>query len=240
MICNHAEHGAACTVCDGEIRLRQTGERTFKLDSRITYTGDYTHPDGRDLDESWRTVGPNFETDLASVPSVMRWMVNTYGRHTPAALIHDKLIPSTSDDGHAEEVEADRFFRHMMGELGVSFSVRWIMWAGVAIRTRWEGGRLRQALLLLWCLLSFAGLAMFVGGLLTGSLALTIASVAMIPVASALWGAQWGVGVIGAVAVPFLLPAVLVIGVAVLAGSAANEAVERNRPQLPSTRPATT
>ena len=29
---------------------------------------------------------------LASIPSALRWFENTYGRHTPAALIHDNLI----------------------------------------------------------------------------------------------------------------------------------------------------
>ena len=31
-------------------------------------------------------------SDLASVPAVFRWWAQTYGRHTPAALIHDKFI----------------------------------------------------------------------------------------------------------------------------------------------------
>ena len=40
-------------------------------------------------------------TDLASIPQFMRWFDDTYGRHTLAAIIHDRLIrdePNTVRD----------------------------------------------------------------------------------------------------------------------------------------------
>src|SRR5262245_34215965 len=42
------------------------------------------------------TVPPpneKFTTDLASVPSLLTWLVPKSGAHLPAALIHDGLIP---------------------------------------------------------------------------------------------------------------------------------------------------
>jgi hypothetical protein len=39
------------------------------------------------------------ETDLASIPSFLGWFARRHGRHTPAALLHDQLIPN--DDPHA-------------------------------------------------------------------------------------------------------------------------------------------
>src|SRR3954454_4050222 len=35
---------------------------------------------------------PTSRTDLASIPPFMRWFVNSYGKHTLAAIIHDRLI----------------------------------------------------------------------------------------------------------------------------------------------------
>ncbi|HEY0518408.1 MAG TPA: DUF1353 domain-containing protein, partial [Ilumatobacteraceae bacterium] len=40
------------------------------------------------------TLGAEDDTDMASVPRFMRWFENTYGLHTLAAIIHDRLITS--------------------------------------------------------------------------------------------------------------------------------------------------
>ena len=51
------------------------------------------------------------ETDLASIPTFMRWFVNTYGLHTLAALLHDNLIVDTPNGGALEsDTLSDRFF----------------------------------------------------------------------------------------------------------------------------------
>lgn len=201
--------------CNGEIRLRQTGANSFTLDSDVEYVGDYRHADGRELDESWRNVGVGFETDLASIPPFMRWLVNTYGAHTPAALIHDKLIPQGNLQG---DVEADRFFRHMLAEVGVPFVTRWISWGGVAVRTRAMNGLIARLTLVVWVASAIAGLAMTAFGLATGSSTwIAVAFVPMIP-ATLAWGRQWGVGLIAALSLPFIIPVLLLIGVAIGVG----------------------
>jgi hypothetical protein len=35
---------------------------------------------------------PSDVTDLASVPWILRWLVASYGQHTTAALLHDRLV----------------------------------------------------------------------------------------------------------------------------------------------------
>ena len=142
----------------------------------------------------------------------MRWLVNTYGAHTPAALIHDKLIPQGNLQG---DVEADRFFRHMLAEVGVPFVTRWISWGGVAVRTRAMNGLIPRLTLVVWVLSAIAGLAMAAFGVATGSPTwIAVAFLPMIP-ATLAWGRQWGVGLIAAIALPFIIPVLLLIGVAV-------------------------
>ena len=70
---------------EAELHLQQQSDRDFTLTSGFTYKCG----DSRAIH-----LGPGLlkETDLASVPSSMRWMVGSYGRHTFAALLHDALI----------------------------------------------------------------------------------------------------------------------------------------------------
>ena len=220
------------TACTNQIELRQTSTSGFVLDNTITYVGSYRHADGRPLDAEWRTVGPAFETDLASVPPIMRWMVNSYGAHTPAAHIHDKLIPDSPIPGnHQAEVEADRYFRHMMAEVGVPFVTRWIMWAGVALRTKWQNGWTNRVTLIAWASCAVIGLTMFTYGVATWSLAWILGSALPILPATAVWRAQWGFGLIAAFALPVIVPAVIPLLAAITIGRVANFFVERPGPK---------
>ena len=81
-----------------------------------------------------------YETDLASAPGPLRWYLGTYGSHTPAVLIHDRLIPVPDGIPNMTEQYSDRFLRFMLQGLGMLWLKRWIMWAGVALRTRWASG----------------------------------------------------------------------------------------------------
>ncbi len=221
-VCNPGSDDGS-TDCSGQIELHQTSATTFLLDCAITYQGDYRHADGTPLDEDWRVVGPGFETDLASIPAVMRWMVNSYGAHTPAALIHDKLIPGGS---HEADVKADRYFRHMLADVGIPWVTRWVMWAGVAIRTKAQNGRRHQAALGIWALCALIGLVLFAWALVAGSLTLGLLSFVPVIPATVSWGGQWGVALIGVGALPFILPTVLLIGIARIVGSVASRFVD--------------
>lgn len=168
---------------------------------------------------------PDSKTDMASVPRFLRWFENTYGLHTLAAIIHDRLITDLGPNTGAlnSDTLSDRFFREMMAACGVPLLKRWIMWAAVAMRTRWAAGGYRRVTLVVWLLLATTGIAAAVAsvvalasasGLAFGSSwpALAIVAVAM-PFASApLWGRQYGASIVAAGAALWILPPAVFAG----------------------------
>ena len=112
------------------------------------------------------TVGAGEETDLASVPFFMQWLVRSYGRHTKAALVHDHLWGPAAQDEAALR-KANRVFRHAMWELNVPLVRRWLMWAAVTLGMLAKSG-VGQARLGAWA----AGLLVGVAGVVatTGAL----------------------------------------------------------------------
>jgi hypothetical protein len=190
---------------------------------------------GRELPEATAMVddartypfGTEGKTDMASIPRFLRWFENTYGVHTLAAIIHDRLITSGEPNTGAMKSDtlADRFFRLMMGSAGVPWLKRWIIWSAVALRTRWYAGGVRRLSLAIWLLLAAVGISAFVsaagsavfgwGHLLNPWLLLVIALV--LPALSApLWGKQLGASFVAAAAALWILPASLLAALAYL------------------------
>lgn len=208
----------------GYISLAQMGRSTFELRSRIEYSGP-TGLEHLDLSpealEELRHIGPDdldeYGTDLASVPSVLRWWVNSYGVHTPAALIHDKFIGGDKPPG-VDDKDIDRYFRFMLKDLGVRFAKRWLMWSAVAARTRLVGKNIGTVGLILWVLLALAGVGLTVASIVSGSTGgLLVALLAPIP-ASALWWRQAMAGIIAAyIAIPLILIPATLAGVFLVA-----------------------
>jgi hypothetical protein len=207
------------TVGRGRIKLEQTSLKCFALHSAITYTG-RTGLEGKvraSSIDAIRTVTPQQldDTDLASVPTVLRWFVSPYGVHTPAALIHDRLIGLEPRIEEVTDQAADRYFRFMLDDLGVRFIQRWLMWAAVAFRTRFVAGGVARCSLVLWVVLSMIGIAALADGVLTGNWWLAAAALLAPWVLSALWGRQYGAGIVAAYfAVPWILPPTLFASVA--------------------------
>jgi len=228
------------TSRDGNLPLRQKDGRLFDLgEVSIQYCKDL--PTGlekfvgrprsgitedtlakiRHLDQSKLN-----DTDLASVPGPMRWFINTYGPHTPAALIHDWLIPNTDENPNVREEYADRYFRYMLGAVGVPRLKRYIMWTAVAMRTRLKSPKWWRPILLgIWVLASIAGIGAGVAAIsaaswgtalpfgLTATQTIAIAAVAPF-VCGLLWWKQWAASIVAAVAAPFMLPAATLAAVA--------------------------
>lgn len=192
------------------IRLRQVDRRTFALESALRYTG----PTGvDDLPDSARTLrpedlGPDALTDLATVPSALRWFVSPYGVHTPAALVHDRLVGPTAPPG-VSDVAADAFFRDMLRALGVRFLRRWMMWTAVSFGTRWRAGGLRKAAVGVWVVLSIVGISTAGFAAVTGNLALLLIALAAPVLAAGLWGRQYLAGLIAAVTAVWVIPPTL-------------------------------
>lgn len=106
------------------------------------------------------TVPGPFETDLASVPRALTWLIPRYGKYTKAAVLHDyyctyfrdehiELLPTraqvfdqkTAAKDETETLElkdrsdADEIFRWTMRELGVGPTTRTYMWTAVSFAT---------------------------------------------------------------------------------------------------------
>ncbi|HET6781730.1 MAG TPA: DUF1353 domain-containing protein [bacterium] len=139
------------------VELRQTGRETFRLLKSFCYEVPHGDPDARtvyvvpggDGPAPWRQTKrhtsdgravifpPNpkcGETDLASVPWFMWWLVATYGNHTRAVLLHDALIV---DKGKPPipRTAADRLLLRALRERGQKTGVfrHWLMWAAVSV-----------------------------------------------------------------------------------------------------------
>jgi hypothetical protein len=127
-------------------RRFESGKEDFRLERRIAYLD-------RELGE---LLVPNllddWETDLTSVPGLLTWLVPKSGRHLPAALIHDGLVPDkgnrdngyrrTTDPGKdIDRIDADRVFRDAMRDTDVGLVRRWLVWAAVANASLFLGAR---------------------------------------------------------------------------------------------------
>jgi hypothetical protein len=200
----------------GHIVLKQVDGKSFELASTILYLGEETGLENvlePAVVDALRWVSPERlrETDLASVPLPLRWLVSTYGVHTPAALIHDWMIDEGPPViGGLTPQYADRYFRFMLSDLGVRWLRRWMMWAAVALRTRWKTGPRRRALLVVWMIAAIAGIAGFGAGLVIGRPSMVIvATVAPLGFAL-LWGRQYGAGLVAAYNAPWVLPPTII------------------------------
>lgn len=99
------------------VSVREDGPKGWRLNGPLVYRG------SRDV----FLVPSSFSTDFASVPQVFMWLVPSTGIHTKAAVLHDYLC--RGDEVTRED--ADGIFRRVLREEGVSFPLRWAMWAAV-------------------------------------------------------------------------------------------------------------
>lgn len=226
---------------NGYVRAIQLDEQNFWIENAFEFADDgveqylvaalvrdekdggrgRSEADARRAVDDARRFSPNIEnpTDFASIPRFMRWFENPYGTHTLAAIIHDELITDEANGGAlGSDTLSDRFFREMLRVAGVPWLKRWIMWAAVALRTRYAAGGIKRVAVCTWLVLAAIGIASFVsamgawlldwGQVADTWLLLVIAGV--LPVASSvLWGKQLGASLVAAVAALWILPAAL-------------------------------
>jgi len=82
------------------------------------------------------TVPADFETDLASIPRVLRIRFSVNGKHRRAAVLHDYLYSIK----FADRKTCDMIFKSAMHDCGVSKYNAWVMWVGVRAGG-WTRGR---------------------------------------------------------------------------------------------------
>lgn len=205
----------------GPIVVEQCDRKTFRLDSTVEYVGGKTGLEGlvdAEVLAGIRRITPEDlpETDLVSVPGPFRWFVGRYGSHTPAALIHDRFIGASDPIAELPDQHIDRYFRFMLADTGVRWLRRWIMWSAVAMRTRFSAGGLRRWSVIAWVALAVLGTATLVTALVAGNWWLAVlAALGPVP-CCALWGRQYGAGLVAAYSSPWIVPPSLLAVVAYL------------------------
>lgn len=198
------------------LELSSVDGRDFRLLRRIGYRSD-DYPEPFVVPDDLET----FRTDLASVPTVFRWLIPRSGDFLPAAVLHDGLVDADHRGPRIDRFEADRIFRVAMAELGTGTVRAWLMWSAVTIGSMWVGRRVVDRLALVVLLgavvvlgtvstldlldvldvLPWMGRASLGRELLGGAVA-----AAVIPaVLALLWGRRWLAGAIVGIALAFLL-----------------------------------
>ena len=209
--------GATRQPC--RVVLHQVDDKNFDVVEPLVYTPPADVPGAPStpltIERRW------LRSDLASIPGVLGWFARRHGRHTPAALVHDLLIVEkrprvgtpdepVADDRYpagfpadwkvAPEV-ADLLFRRMLLDSGVPPVRAYLMWAGVAFRTRLKSGAARLALTVAWIAVALVGTALLVWGLAGGRWPLVAAALVAPLVGAVLWGRQYAAGAIAGYAV---------------------------------------
>lgn len=175
--------------------VQQIGDTTFSIAEGTGFR--YVPPDGPPIEVTSETLP---ETDFASIPRFLSWLVSTHGRHTPAALVHDQEVV----DGmpFADRIAADRRFLEMLDALEVPPVQGRLMWAAVTLATRARGPWPAKVALAAWALAAAAGMVLLGWGVATGeAVAVAVALAAPVP-AAALWGRQFWAGVVAGYALP--------------------------------------
>ncbi len=213
------------------IVLEQHNEDRFFLRSEVRFVGDrskVTESVARRIDDPQRVEAVTDEllyvlpthlqgdsggdgTDLASVPPPVLWLLRSYGRHTPAALLHDRFTGSDSDkpDGVDQHL-VDEVFLRVLEASGVPWLRRNMMWAAVTANTKLKGTFAGRVGLIAWIISSIIGMALlglFVFGVLGGWAAAV--AVGLPFVAAVFWGKDWRAAALATVTAPFVIPPTL-------------------------------
>ncbi|MEM1138699.1 MAG: DUF1353 domain-containing protein [Pseudomonadota bacterium] len=99
----------------------------------------YTQTTGR-----WRfavLVPPDYETDFASIPWGVRWLIAPFGAHAEPAVVHDWLYSIGEPGSALERRLADRIFSRAMRSVGVNPVQRCLMFWTVRLFGRGAFGR---------------------------------------------------------------------------------------------------
>jgi hypothetical protein len=177
--------------------LEQISDKNFRVPEGL---GFQYNPPGEDAITVTHDNLPS--TDFASIPRYMSWLVSRYGRHTPAALVHDELVSDGME--FAARKRADRLFLQMMDDLDVPPVLSRVMWTALTLATRFRGPLAVKVGVVLWALCAAVGMGALVWGLMTLTPWLIVAALVGPAVAALLWGGQRSAGLIAGYALPVI------------------------------------
>ena len=103
------------------VTVRRRDDRTWTVVEPLVYRG---------RDQAF-VVPSGFETDFATVPRAVVWLIPRFGRYTLPAILHDWLVTEGLRQRVVSSRDADGIFRRSMREVGVPVVRRWLMWTGV-------------------------------------------------------------------------------------------------------------
>lgn len=217
------------------IVLEQVSDRYFAMHDGFRYLAP-GHPTIEVVPSDLR----DGRTDLTSVPRALTWFVGRYGRHTPAALLHDAMLHRAEQQALAEGVsplpgyeEADRVFREALGCLQVPPLRRTTMWAAVSFGTRLRAGGMATMGVVAWLVAFLLGTAVLVAGIADRNVAVLATALVAPLVGAVLWGRQYRAGVVASYMAVFVAAPTLLGAATFLVYRAAEWAILR----LPRTRP---
>lgn len=207
------------------LELRSIDGRDFTLLRQIGYDSDQ-HDESFTVPADLRA----FQTDFASVPEIVTWLVPRSGLFLPAAVLHDALIdPEQYIGPQISRMEADRIFRSATIDLGTGKVRAWLMWSAVTVSTMWEAPQVRKKV----ALIATIGIVVALGIVATldlfdvwnvlpwmgdrstaAELSWGAAFAVIVPtVLAASWGRVWPAGVIIGVSLALLLHVTAVLAV---------------------------
>lgn len=106
------------------------GQRNRRVTARLIQ--DFSYRSGSAQGEAvWVPAG--FVTDFTSVPWGLWNLEPPLGDAGKAAVVHDYLYASCGLGGRYSRAQADRIFREALGELGVPWWKRTLLWAAVRL-----------------------------------------------------------------------------------------------------------
>lgn len=154
--------------------------KTWRLLRPLVWEGDW----------QYIIVRSGFETDFASIPKPVRWLLDNSGENAEAAVLHDAVWrESQRPDTRIDPWHADGLFRRALRETGSSALTRSLMWFAVRavamVRSRFgrQGPSLARKVLQL--------LGVFVLGCLTALLPTLVAAGGLV----VYWVGNWIVAV---------------------------------------------
>ncbi|MDX1489721.1 MAG: DUF1353 domain-containing protein [Pseudohongiellaceae bacterium] len=109
------------TACIVEV---SSTSKKFRLVQGLVY---YSTMLGRDI-----TVPEGFETDFASIPQLLKWLIDVNGRHRRSAVVHDYLCVYGRRES-ITQAKADAVFKEAMGVDQVRVTQKYPMYWGVRI-----------------------------------------------------------------------------------------------------------
>lgn len=84
---------------------------------------------------------PGYETDFASIPPAVQWLIAPFGKHAEAAVVHDWLYSIGEKDNEAERKDADTIFLEALSYLKVDPIRRLLMFIAVRFGGKKAFGR---------------------------------------------------------------------------------------------------